>query len=147
MGGLDNATVVVLVVVFALLWMLQMYFAGRQVQRFMRAVADLRRKGDTATARAKRGRLGHVFVALTVDPDDVVIAALRLVGVTLFASPKQWLEPVGHGLGDVVGWEETPEHRAAAEAARYLLGNDLQDTTVELADRPGADRDPIASSG
>lgn len=119
-----NGSVISLIIMFAVMWAVQMFFAGRQAQAFMQAMRRLRQHGATAIGRARGSRVSHVFVALAADEDDVVTQSVRMGGVTLAARPGQWQEPVDHTLHEVATWNGEPARQAAAQAARFLLGTE-----------------------
>jgi DNA-binding transcriptional regulator of glucitol operon len=138
--GWGNGLMLALVLGFAVVWALQMWLAGRQAQRFMRSVGDLRRAhGDTAIGRGGSRWRGHVFVALAADEQDRVTGALLFKGMTAFASPSPWDVPVGADLVTVAQWEGAPQRAAAAQAARFLLEIEDPDSaagTTSLSDLP-----------
>lgn len=105
-------------------WALQMYLTGLQARTFMRQVAGLRRLGRTATGVAGGRATRRVYVALAADASGRVVAARRLSGVTTLARPRPVAELEGVALAELAGAGGDASARAAAMAARHLLGQD-----------------------
>jgi DNA-binding transcriptional regulator of glucitol operon len=70
------------------LWVLQLFLAYQQAQRFMRRARVLRRHGTVSIGASPRKLRGRAFVALAVGPDGRVTAAEALQGVTVFANAR-----------------------------------------------------------
>ena len=105
---------------------LQLTLTARQAMAFTNAVHELRRSGRTAIGLSGRKWWGRkVYVALAVDPESIVVRAIRLRGLTQFAHAK----PAPHytgltvsylaGHGDVPGCGDI-ERAAARQAAQTL---------------------------
>ena len=71
-----------------LLWVLQLVLAYQQAQRFMRRARVLRRQGRVSIGASPRQFRGRAYVALAVGPDDRVVAAEALHGITVFANAR-----------------------------------------------------------
>lgn len=108
-------------------WALQMYLTGVQVRTFMRQVAGLRRMGRTAIGVGGGRATRRVYVALAADASGRVVSARRLGGVTTLARPRAAPELEGVSLAELAGAGGDASARAAAMAARHLLGEDPRD--------------------
>lgn len=140
---MTNTTVVLLLLLFAALWALQMYAGGRQVQRFMRAVRAIRVQGRTAIGTAGGRVGGRTYVAVAADASDRVVAATRLSGRTVFAGPQPMDRIVGRQLQELLDPGDELAARAAADAARHLLRDEGDDETDdETRGQDVAARDP-----
>ncbi|MBW3601515.1 MAG: transcriptional regulator GutM [Actinobacteria bacterium] len=113
-----------LTVLLAGCWGLQMYLTGRQVRAFMRQVAQLRRLGPTATGVGGGRATRRVYVALASDASGRVVGARRLGGVTTLARPRPAPELEGLALAELADARGDASARAAAMAARHLLDRD-----------------------
>ena len=71
-----------------LLWVLQLVLAYQQAQRFMRRARVLRRQGRVSIGASRRQLRGRAYVAMAVGPDDRVVAAEALHGITVFANAR-----------------------------------------------------------
>lgn len=116
--------------VFASLWVLQLYATAKQSQAFMRAVGTLRAPEGTATAigASSHNRLRRrSYVALATDETDMVTGAIELAGITVFSRPRPIPELVGLPLRQLADAEGTDRRsKAAAMAARALLDEELE---------------------
>jgi DNA-binding transcriptional regulator of glucitol operon len=119
--------VLLFTVLLAGCWALQMYLTGLQVRTFMRHVAGLRRLGHTAIGVGGGRATRRVYVALAADASGRVVAARRLSGVTTLARPRPAPELEGLVLAELAGAGGDASARAAAMAARHLLGEDPHD--------------------
>lgn len=119
-------TLFVIFAAIAVCWSVQLFFTWRQATRFMAAVKSLRETGTVSIGvGGKRYRGGRAYIAISVDETGTVVAALRLRGLTVFASPKPVPELVGwtaRGLrrnAEVTGLRAN--EREAAKAAAEML--------------------------
>lgn len=109
-------------------WVVQTLFTYRQSMAFRRRANELRGLGTvTIGAGGRRYRGGQAFVALALDDECRVSAALVLRGWTTFARPRPLPAAVGQRAKKLAGPAEisglVPAERAATrEAARLLLG-------------------------
>jgi DNA-binding transcriptional regulator of glucitol operon len=113
--------------VFAVLWVLQLYGTAKQGQHFMRQVSRLRPLGETAIGASSMDRLKRrVYVCLAADESDRVTGAIELRGVTIFARAQPVEELVGRALLELAR-NDSQERRdlAARMAAKTLLGEEL----------------------
>jgi DNA-binding transcriptional regulator of glucitol operon len=113
--------------IFATLWVLQLYGTAKQGQHFMRQVSSLRPLGETAIGASSMDRLKRrVYVCIAADDTDKVTGAIELSGVTIFARATPVPELVGRGLVELAR-NESKERRdlAARMAAKTLLGEEL----------------------
>ena len=113
--------------VFAILWVVQLYATAKQSQAFMRSVSGLRGLGETAIGASSHNRLRRrSYVALASDETDLVTGAIELSGITVFARPRPVPELVGTPLRQLAGAQDTDRRTSAAGmAARALLDEDL----------------------
>jgi DNA-binding transcriptional regulator of glucitol operon len=105
---------------------LQLMLTARQAMAFTRSVHELRQSGRVAIGLSGRRWWGRkIYVALAVDPQDEVVRAIRLRGLTQFAHAK----PAAHYTGltvehlageDLVRGCGDLERAAARQAARTL---------------------------
>ena len=131
---MTNQQVIVLVVVFALVWALNMGLGGWQARRFMRAVREVRMAGRTAIGQGG-GRLGgRAYVALAVDSADRVVAATSLAGRTILAAPTRQPSLVGHHLTDLLEPASGPLGDTTLGAATADAARHLQDATAPTTD-------------
>jgi DNA-binding transcriptional regulator of glucitol operon len=137
-------------VAFALLWVLQLYGTAKQSQQFMRAVRDLRPLGETAIGASSNNRMKRrAYVAIAADQTDVVTGAVELGGLTVFARAEPVAELVGVPLRDLADSTANDRRsRAAAMAARALLGEDLEGgSSVADGAAPTASQPPPDEGG
>jgi DNA-binding transcriptional regulator of glucitol operon len=114
-------------IVFAALWVLQLYGTAKQGQHFMRQVSRLRPLGETAIGASSMDRLKRrAYVCLAADETDRVTGAIELSGVTIFSRATDVEELVGRTLVDVAR-DDSQDRRALAArmAAKTLLGEEL----------------------
>jgi DNA-binding transcriptional regulator of glucitol operon len=107
-------------------WMVQLYFSYHQATAFNKAVTALRTKGTVSVgAGGKRYRGGRAFVAIAVGPDDVVIDAITLQGLTTFARARPLQGARGETVRRLGGDREiaalTRQQREAARQAATLF--------------------------
>jgi DNA-binding transcriptional regulator of glucitol operon len=113
--------------VFAVLWMAQLYATAKQSQAFMRSVSGLRSLGETAIGASSHNRMRRrSYVALASDETDLVTGAIELSGITVFARAQPIPELVGIPLRVLADAEGTDRRsNAAGMAARALLDEEL----------------------
>jgi DNA-binding transcriptional regulator of glucitol operon len=127
--------------VFAVLWMAQLYATAKQSQAFMRSVSGLRSLGETAIGASSHNRMRRrSYVALASDETDLVTGAIELSGITVFARAQPIPELVGIPLRVLADTEGTDRRsNAAAMAARALLDEELDGSSSEpVGDAPAA---------
>ena len=113
-------------VLIALAMGLQLMLTARQAMAFTRSVHDLRLSGRVAIGLSGRKWWGRkVYVALAVDPDDIVVRAIRLRGLTQFAHSKPAPRYTGLTVSYLAGDGVVPgcgdiERAAARQAAQTL---------------------------
>lgn len=114
--------------VFAVLWVAQLYATAKQSQHFMRSVRDLRERGETSIGASSHNRMRRrSYVALASDDTDLVTGAIELAGVTVFSRARPVPELVGTPLRELADSTATDRRgRAAAMAARALLDEELE---------------------
>ncbi len=135
---MTNSTILILVLVFAAVWAVQMAAGGWQARRFMRAVRAVRIQGRTAIGVAGGRVRGRAYVAIAVGPDDRVVAATRLTGKTVLAAPQDLPQIVGHDINDLASAAsgplgDTTIGAAAADAARHLQKDNAETGPVEAS--------------
>jgi DNA-binding transcriptional regulator of glucitol operon len=132
--------------VFAVLWVAQLYATAKQSQHFMRSVGQLRQLGETAIGASSHNRLRRrSYVALAADDSDLVTGAIELAGVTVFSRAQPIPDLVGVPLRELADAEGTDRRsKAAAMAARALLDEELDGPAGEAP--PTATRLPSGSS-
>lgn len=130
---MTNQTVLTLVIVFALVWALQMAAGGWQARRFMRAVRQVRITGRTAIGLGGTRTRGKAYVALAVDAADRVVAATSLSGRTILAAPKPVPQVVGHHLDDLLEPGSGPLGNTALGSATADAARHLQEATAETS--------------
>ncbi len=137
--------------IFATLWVLQLYGTAKQGQHFMRQVSKLRPLGETAIGASSMDRLKRrTYVCLAADESDRVTGAIELRGLTIFARAVPVDELVGRPLLELARDDsEERQARAARMAAKTLLGEEL-DVPIKPRRKwtiggPGrADRPPVS---
>ena len=124
--------------VFAVLWVAQLYATAKQSQHFMREVGRLRKLGETSIGASTHNRLRRrSYVALASDDTDLVTGAIELSGLTVFSRAQPVPELVGIPLRRLADDEPDDRRtRAAAMAARALLGEDLEGSQVRSTPHP-----------
>ena len=141
--------------VFAVLWVAQLYATAKQSQAFMRSISGLREFGETSIGASSHNRMRRrSYVALASDETDLVTGAIELSGLTVFARAQPVPELVGVPLRTLADAEGTDRRSNAVRmAARALLDEDLDGPSDELAedrdgpsDGPAEDRRPAATS-
>lgn len=142
-------------VVFAVLWIAQLYATAKQSQAFMRSISRLRALGETAIGASSHNRMRRrSYVALASDETDLVTGAIELSGLTVFARAQPVPELVGTPLRTLADAEGTDRRSNAARmAARALLDEDLDGAPDEPAtdatdatDEPATDAPVTPSS-
>jgi DNA-binding transcriptional regulator of glucitol operon len=135
--------------VFAVLWMAQLYATAKQSQAFMRSVSGLRSLGETAIGASSHNRMRRrSYVALASDETDLVTGAIELSGITVFARAQPIPEIVGIPLRVLADTEGTDRRsNAAAMAARALLDEELDGSSSEpVGASPAVTSAPTSSS-
>ena len=90
--------VVVILLLIAAMWFLQLFLTYKQSMRFNDVLKPLRQQGRTAVGLGgKRYRGGRAFVAIAHQGDTVVDARV-MTGFTVFAAPKECPELKGLSL-------------------------------------------------
>ena len=107
------------------LWLLQLFLAYQQAQRFMARTRALRRLGRLAIGASPRRVGGRAYVALAVGPDDRVTAAEALRGITVFANARPVPTLVGLRAAELASGTQVPDlpprvQAAALRAAAFL---------------------------
>jgi glucitol operon activator protein len=91
-----------------LLWVLQLALAYQQARRFMKRSQALRRQGRVAIGASRRQVRGRAYVVVAVGPDDRVVAAEALRGVTVFANAKPVPALVGLPVAELAAGADVP---------------------------------------
>ena len=107
-------------------WMVQMYVTYQQATAFNREVLALRRQGRVSVGvGGKRYRGGRAFVAVAIDPEDVVVDAITLQGFTTFARARALPALRGQQVSRLGGEHDVPglsrQQRLAARQAATLF--------------------------
>ena len=107
-------------------WMVQLYLSYHQATAFNKAVTALRTKGTVSVGvGGRRYRGGRAFAAIAVGPDDVVVDAITLQGLTTFARPRALPGACGQSVRRLGGDRDIPalsrQQREAARQAATLL--------------------------
>src|SRR4029453_10410770 len=131
-----------------LLWVLQLVLAYQQAQRFMRRARVLRRQGGVSIGapppplpgpahlghggRARRRQLrGGAYVAMAVGPDDRVVAAEALHGITVFANARPVPALLGLPAAELAAGAPVPglppRVLAAAQSAAAIIHPHVQE--------------------
>ncbi len=109
-----------LLLVIAAMWVAQLAMAYLQAKRFQADLKALRMQGTCAVGMGgRRYRGGRAFVALTADQKEIVVDALVLKGLTVFAKSRKIDKYIGFSLDDIisgnrVGVDEKNKVREAA---------------------------------
>lgn len=121
--------------VFAVLWIAQLYATAKQSQAFMRSISRLRAFGETAIGASSHNRMRRrSYVALASDETDLVTGAIELSGLTVFARAQPVPELLGTPLRTLADAEGTDRRSNAARmAARALLDEELDGPPDEPA--------------
>jgi DNA-binding transcriptional regulator of glucitol operon len=108
-----------------LLWVLQLVLAYQQAQRFMRRARVLRRQGRVSIGASPRQFRGRAYVALAVGPDDRVVAAEALHGITVFANARPVPALLGLSAAELAAGAPVPSLPprvlAAAQSAAAII--------------------------
>lgn len=140
----------VIVVLIGTLWALQMFLAYQQAQAFMAGVKRLRGVGRTAIGVSSMNRMRRRTYAALATDDGVVVDAISLSGLTVWARPRPAEGLRGRDLCGLLDEQEgrDPLVRAAAMAARSLLRPaDRGDQDDQDEDGAGARREVGEVSG
>lgn len=123
----------VVVGLIGVLWALQLYLAHRQAMAFMAEVRRLRGAGLTAIGASSMSRMRRRTYAALAATGGVVVDAVSLSGITVWARPRPAPTLLGRRLEDLAAAEDARDRllRAAAMAARSLLGTDDEDPDEE----------------
>lgn len=119
--------------VFAVLWVMQLYATAKQSQAFLRSVSGLRALGEASIGASSHNRMRRrSYVALASDETDLVTGAVELSGITVFARAQPVPELVGVPLRELADAQSTDRRSAAAGmAARALLDEELDGSSAE----------------
>jgi glucitol operon activator protein len=98
----------VIFLLLGLLWVLQLALAYQQARRFMKRSQALRRQGRVAIGASRRQVRGRAYVVVAVGPDDRVVAAEALRGVTVFANAKPVPALVGLPVAELAAGADVP---------------------------------------
>ena len=114
-----------LILALALVWLLQIvgtYFQMRHYREVLGGITRERTEGYVGVGNAK-ARLGKgVILILVVDQNDLVVKALRMRGMTVFARFREAPELLGMRLDELRGGErEGPYEAATMRAARRAV--------------------------
>jgi DNA-binding transcriptional regulator of glucitol operon len=114
-----------------LLWLLQLVLAYQQAQRFMGRARVLRRQGRVSIGASRRQLRGRAYVVVAVGPDDRVIAAEALRGVTVFANARPVPALLGLPAAELAAGAPvsglTPRVLAAAHSAAAAIHPKLRE--------------------
>jgi DNA-binding transcriptional regulator of glucitol operon len=99
----------VIFLLLGLLWVLQLALAYQQARRFMKRSQALRRQGRVAIGASRRQVRGRAYVVVAVGPDDRVVAAEALRGVTVFANAKPVPALVGLPAAELAAGADVPD--------------------------------------
>jgi DNA-binding transcriptional regulator of glucitol operon len=114
-----------------LLWLLQLVLAYQQAQRFMRRTRVLRRQGRVSIGASRRQLRGRAYVVVAVGPDDRVMAAEALRGVTVFANARPVPALLGLPAAELAAGAPvpglTPRVLAAAHSAAAAIHPKLRE--------------------
>ena len=121
-----------ILVLVAVMWVFQLYFAVKQSQRFSNDLREIRTPGTTTTVGmgGYRYRGGRAFVAMA-QKDGVVSGARILAGLTVFANSKAFDGIIGHKLVDLADGKGVENEKfkiveATKHAAKTLLDQNAQ---------------------
>jgi DNA-binding transcriptional regulator of glucitol operon len=114
-----------------LLWLLQLVLAYQQAQRFMGRARVLRRQGRVSIGASRRQLRGRAYVVVAVGPDDRVVAAEALRGVTVFANARPVPALLGLPAAELAAGAPvpglTPRVLAAAHSAAAAIHPKLRE--------------------
>jgi len=96
-------------IVLAALWLLQLWLAYQQAQRFMARARALRRLGRVSIGASPRRLRGRAYVAIAVGPDDRLTAAETLQGITVFANARPVPALVGLPAAELAAGAQAPD--------------------------------------
>jgi DNA-binding transcriptional regulator of glucitol operon len=117
-----------LFVLLGVLWLLQLLLAYQQGRHFMARARALRRLGRVSIGASPRRLRGRAYVVVAVGPDDRLIAAEALRGVTVFANARPVPALVGHPAAELAAGSPvaglSPRVQAAAQQAAAALHPD-----------------------
>ena len=107
------------------LWLLQLLLAYQQARHFMARARALRRHGRVSIGASPRRIRGRAFVVVAVGPDDRIIAAEALRGITVFANAKPVPALIGLRAAELAAGAEVPGlaptvQTAAQQAAAFV---------------------------
>ena len=95
---IDTNNVVLIIMLIAAMWLVQLFLTFKQSMRFNDVLKPLRSQGRTAVGLGgKRYRGGRAFVAIAQQGDTVVDARM-MTGFTVFARPQECPELKGLSL-------------------------------------------------
>jgi glucitol operon activator protein len=125
-----------LILALAILWALQIVGTYFQMRHYREVLGRITREGGegyvgVGNAKARLGK--GVILILVVDTNDIVVRALRMRGMTVFARFNEAPRLVGMNIGELrSGDREGPYESATMQAAGRA---------VEQIDRIKADRE------
>lgn len=130
---------IVVVGLFGAMWALQNFLAYRQAQAFMAAVRALRADGRTAIGVSSMSRMRRRTYTALAAADGVVVGAISMAGLTVWARPRPAEDLRGRRLRELRDEQEVrdPVVRGAAMAARSLLRPANEDEGDDAADARG----------
>jgi glucitol operon activator protein len=105
-----------------LLWVLQLVLAYQQAQQFMARARALRRQGRVSIGGSRRQLRGRAYVVVAEGPDDRVVAAEALRGVTVFANAKPVPELLGLPAAELAAGADVPGLPPRVLAAAHSAG-------------------------
>jgi glucitol operon activator protein len=114
-----------LILVLALLWVLQIVGTYFQMRHYREVLGRITREGGegyvgVGNAKATFGK--GVILILVVDQNDMVVKALRMRGMTVFARFREAPELLGMRLDELRGGQrEGPYEAATMRAARHAV--------------------------
>jgi glucitol operon activator protein len=114
-----------LILVLALLWALQIVGTYFQMRHYREVLGRITREGGegyvgVGNAKATFGK--GVILILVVDQNDMVVKALRMRGMTVFARFREAPELLGMRLDELRGGQrEGPYEAATMRAARHAV--------------------------
>jgi DNA-binding transcriptional regulator of glucitol operon len=95
-----------LFLLLGVLWALQLLLSYQQARHFMARARALRRQGRVSIGASPRRLRGRAFVVVAVGPDDRIVAAEALRGITVFANAKPVPALIGLRAADLAAGAE-----------------------------------------
>jgi glucitol operon activator protein len=129
------------------LWLLQLLLSYQQARQFMARARALRRRGRVSIGASPRRIRGRAFVVVAVGPEDRIVAAEVLRGITVFANAKPEPALIGRTAADLAAGAEVgglaPTVLAAAQQAAAFVHPDR----ASSGQRPPHVREGVGSVG